>query len=198
MDVTERKLLEEKLAAEALTDGLTSLANRRAFDEALKLETRRTSRQSMALSLVLIDVDRFKLYNDTLGHPAGDECLRAVARVLGGVVGRPGDLVARYGGEEFVFLLPATDAAAAMLVAEKARLAVQALALPHADSEPLGVVTISAGVATGLSTPIAGEIDPTWLVETADGALYRAKAEGRNRCFAAPRRAFLETPRQVA
>jgi diguanylate cyclase (GGDEF)-like protein/PAS domain S-box-containing protein len=197
-DITERKRLETQLTELARTDGLTELANRRTFDEALVLEVRRASRQSTALSLILIDVDRFKLYNDTFGHPAGDECLRAVAGALDAVVGRPGDLVARYGGEEFVLLLPATDASSAMVVAEKARAAIEALAIPHGANQPSGIVTISVGVATGISTPAAGGIDQGWLVQAADAALYRAKSEGRNRSVAAARRAFRGAPWQVA
>jgi diguanylate cyclase (GGDEF)-like protein len=194
-DITERKRLEAQLTELARTDGLTELANRRTFDEALRLEVRRASRQLTSLSLILIDVDRFKLYNDSFGHPAGDECLRNVAAALDAVVGRPGDLVARYGGEEFVILLPATDAEPALLVAEKARVAVEALAVPHAANQPSGVVTISVGIAT---TPAKGRIDREWLVEAADSALYRAKSEGRNRSVAAPRSAFHGAQSQVA
>jgi diguanylate cyclase (GGDEF)-like protein len=179
-------MLEAQLFAMARTDGLTGLANRRTFDEALAAEARRASRQGLSLSLILVDVDRFKLYNDTLGHMAGDECLRLVARALAGTVGRSGDVVARYGGEEFVLLLPATDAAAAALLGEKARKAVEALAIPHGENQPSGTVTISVGIATGPSGLGEREIDPVWLVETADAALYQAKAAGRNRCVAAP------------
>jgi diguanylate cyclase (GGDEF)-like protein/PAS domain S-box-containing protein len=197
-DISERKRLEEELTTLARTDGLTGLANRRTFDTALGLEARRASRQSMALSLILIDVDRFKIYNDSFGHVAGDECLRCVAGAIAGIVGRSGDLVARYGGEEFVLLLPATDATAALMVAERARLAVAALAIPHGANGPSGVVTISAGVATGTATPEVSEIDRAWLVEAADAALYLAKAEGRNRSVAAPQRLTDDACRQVA
>jgi diguanylate cyclase (GGDEF)-like protein len=163
-------------------DGLTEIANRRAFDEALALEWRRCCRAETPLSLAMVDIDCFKDYNDHYGHRRGDECLRLVARALRESVHRAGDLVARYGGEEFALLLPAMDAEHAAAFAEMVRARIQALAIPHATSGVAPAVTISAGVAT-LVPPRAAV--PGSLVEAADRALYRAKRDGRNRVEAA-------------
>ncbi|MDO9712203.1 diguanylate cyclase [Paracraurococcus lichenis] len=179
-DVTERKALEGRLAALARTDGLTGLSNRRAFDEALALEWSRARRESTPVSLLLLDVDRFKLFNDTYGHPAGDACLRAVAGAVAAAVHRPADLVARYGGEEIVVLLPNTSAAGAEMLAEQVRAAVEAVGLKHTANLPLGVVTVSVGAATAL--PAADpDLFAEALVAAADAALYSAKHSGRNR-----------------
>lgn len=165
-----------QLAALSATDGLTGIANRRRFDEVLASEWSRAARNRQPLALVMLDVDFFKLYNDHYGHLAGDDCLRHIARVLAANFHRTGDLVARYGGEEFVLLAPVRDAADALHIAETARRALAALALPHAGS-PFGLVTASLGVA--LHVPTAGEaID--LVVQQADQALYLAKARGRN------------------
>jgi diguanylate cyclase (GGDEF)-like protein len=161
----------------AMQDGLTGLASRRFFDQTIEQEFRRAARQGRPLSLIMIDLDHFKDYNDDLGHPAGDECLRAVGRVVQGCLRRPGDVAARYGGEEFAVILPDTDAASACALAETMRQAARALALKHARSR-LGVVTLSAGVAS--IAPRPG--NPGWqiLVQQADDALYAAKAGGRD------------------
>lgn len=161
----------------ARTDALTGLSNRRYLDECLAGEVARLVRSGGSLGLILVDVDFFKRYNDTLGHAAGDDCLRKVAGALSGAIQRPADVVARFGGEEFALLLPATTSAGALHVGERVRAAVAALGLPHPHSEP-GHVTISVGVACITPDPA-----PTVrvLVESADAALYRAKGAGRNR-----------------
>jgi len=158
------------------TDAMTGIANRRRFDTALEREWRRCRRAAVPLSLLMIDVDHFKAYNDHSGHPQGDACLRQFARLLVDTVGRPGDIVARYGGEEFVVLLPDVGAAGALAVANKL-----AAALRHADiyhpRSPAGPrLTISIGAAT--AKKLGGE--PAGLVEFADKLLYAAKAAGRN------------------
>ncbi len=187
-DITQRKLLEQQLAVLATTDGLTGLANRRRLDEALTQEWRRAVREGTEVSLALIDVDRFKAFNDRYGHQAGDECLRGIAGALAGTVRRPADLAARYGGEELAALLPGTDACGAGDVAEAVRAAVEALAVPHEGSAPAMVVTVSIGLATAMpqanSDPAVGV---RALLEAADQALYEAKKAGRNRVVAAPR-----------
>ena len=166
----------------AFTDGLTGIANRRAYDEALSREWDRASRDGTALALVLFDVDFFKRYNDTYGHIAGDTCLRSVAEAAQSCVRRPSDLFARYGGEEFVALLPRTDAAAAFAIAEAMCDAVRELHIEHSASS-LGIVSISAGVASTAAKPFA---EPA-LPHAADEALYLAKEGGRNRVAAAGR-----------
>jgi diguanylate cyclase (GGDEF)-like protein/PAS domain S-box-containing protein len=179
-DMTEHKDLEQKLAALASLDGLTGLANRRLFDEKLRDEWARAGRDGTALSLLLIDVDHFKGYNDQHGHQAGDECLISVARIIAGRAQRPADLAARYGGEEFVLLLPGTDAAGCAQVGEHIRQALHDLRLPHAMNPPSKCVTVSLGGATGWPN---GEepTDHTSLIAAADKALYAAKSLGRNR-----------------
>ena len=184
-DVTEAKhqqlrleATESQLRQLAYVDGLTGVANRRHFDEQLQIEWRRCERSGQPLSLLMIDLDHFKLYNDQYGHQQGDACLQAVAQTLRAGLGRAHDLVARYGGEEFVCLLPEIDAAGALSVAESLRTGVQALQLPHASSPVAGVVTISIGAASGVPR---GDGTPTDLLARADASLYRAKSEGRNR-----------------
>jgi diguanylate cyclase (GGDEF)-like protein len=165
------------LDAQARQDALTGLGNRRSFNETLEREFRRAARSAQPLSLVLIDIDHFKDYNDCYGHPAGDECLRLVARTIQGCLLRAGDFAARYGGEEIAVLLPGSDASSAFALAETMRLAVRRLALKQAHQ--LGdVVTFSAGVTTCVPGRTAGEAQA--LVVVADTALYAAKAAGRN------------------
>ncbi|MCS0591569.1 diguanylate cyclase domain-containing protein [Massilia norwichensis] len=164
----------QKLAA---LDGLTGIANRRRFDEAIGVEWQRARRQQSPLALLLCDVDRFKNYNDSLGHPAGDLCLKKAAAVLTGQLKRPADLAARYGGEEFAILLPDTDLAGALKLAEDCRRQLAQLALPHPDGID-GVVTMSVGAAS-VSPATGGSIEA--LVAAADAALYDAKRGGRNR-----------------
>lgn len=159
-------------------DGLTGIANRRRFDETMAREWRRCARARSPLSLIILDVDHFKAFNDHYGHQAGDECLRAVAEVLADQVLRPSDLVARYGGEEFVCLLPDTANDGAVQVAERLRDAVVRLGIPHASSPIAPHVTISLGVATAFPCT---EANPEQLTQLADRLLYQAKRSGRNR-----------------
>ena len=181
-DVTERKALEARLTELAMKDGLTGLANRRAFDEALAREWLRTVSEGSHMSLLLLDIDHFKLFNDSYGHQVGDDCLRAVAAALQVMARQPGDLVARYGGEEIAIILARGDGHAATAAAIEACELVEALAIPHKTSPAsTGVVTVSIGVATAVARP-GGRADvPSALVAAADRALYRAKGAGRNR-----------------
>lgn len=185
-DRLERQLREAKDALEAnnasltslaFSDGLTGLANRRHFENALQRELRIARRNGTSLALVMLDADYFKTYNDLYGHPAGDRCLRSVAAAIESGLRRPGDLASRYGGEEFAVLLPDTDLAGALDVAESIRAGVQGAQLEH-KANPAGVVTISAGVAVLL--PRASDTNPLKLVRDADRALYVAKSQGRN------------------
>jgi len=155
------------------------LSYERRFEEALELEFARAARSGAPLSLLMLDVDYFKRYNDTYGHVAGDACLRQLAQTLKDNLVRPADLAARYGGEEFVALLPDTDPAGARMVAERIREAVMALAIPHAGNGA-AVVTISAGVYTGSAQAGMAADSATVLVERADVLLYQAKQSGRN------------------
>lgn len=158
-------------------DGLTDIPNRRKFDETLEREWLRAKRNAMFLSLILCDIDDFKNYNDCYGHAAGDECLRRIAQALAKVINRPGDLAARYGGEEFGIILSETKKEGAVHLAEKMRLDIEALHIPHEKSCVNAYVTISVGVAAITPT---GDLTPTVLVETADTCLYAAKKGGRN------------------
>lgn len=162
------------------TDGMTNLLNRRALDDALEAETARSARTGAPLSLLLIDVDRFKAYNDTYGHPAGDAALRTVSLHLKACLKRPADMAARYGGEEFVAILPETDEDGAYLVAEAFRRALAEARLPHAGSEK-GYLTASVGVATYGDDNLSRS--PAELLQAADEALYSAKAAGRDRVY---------------
>ncbi len=172
---TELEKARDRLEALAMLDGLTGVANRRCFDQRLETEWRRAQRTHLPLSLLLIDIDRFKKLNDTYGHLVGDECLIEVARTLSAMVNRPADLLARYGGEEFVALLPETDENGARNVAVRMQRALKEKephpALQHA-------VTVSMGGTTWESTP---DSTSEQMVEVADRALYQAKENGRNR-----------------
>jgi diguanylate cyclase (GGDEF)-like protein len=159
-------------------DALTGVANRRCFEETFDLEWRRAERLGAPIALVLADVDRFKAYNDALGHPEGDACLRRVAASFAAAAHRAGDLVARYGGEEFAVLLPGLDRENAVALAEAMRAALAALSIPHPAAPPPGRVTASFGVAAWVPRPGRGR---EGLVAAADAALYRAKALGRDR-----------------
>ncbi|MDR1660825.1 MAG: diguanylate cyclase [Azoarcus sp.] len=160
-------------------DSLTGIANRRRFDETLLREWRRCSRSAMPLSLLMLDVDWFKLFNDHYGHQMGDECLKIVAHTLEETTQRPNDMVARYGGEEFATILPETSGEGAQAVAEAMRAGIENLRIDHAWSSVSQVVTISVGVAT-IIPPREGEAGIHALIKAADDALYRAKESGRN------------------
>jgi diguanylate cyclase (GGDEF)-like protein len=170
------KAQADQLRLLAYIDGLTGVRNRRYLDERLDIELRRAARLHTSLSVVMIDVDFFKRYNDRHGHQAGDDCLRRVAAALGATLKRPGDLLARYGGEEFACLLPDTDLGNARQIAERLRRAVQQLQIVHGDSAVAPEVTVSLGVACSAD---AGEEEQ--LMRRADACLYRAKEQGRNR-----------------
>ena len=172
----ELKRARDQLTLLAATDGLTGLANRRQFDEALAREYSRLARSRQLLSVLLADIDHFKAFNDRYGHVRGDECLQAVAHAIAGATLRAADLAARYGGEEFACILPETDARGARVIAERIRAAVAALAIVHADA-PSGAVTVSIGIASEACRP--GGTGAA-LVMRADAQLYRAKANGRD------------------
>jgi diguanylate cyclase (GGDEF)-like protein len=176
---TEDELRHDRsmFAELAMRDGLTEVPNRRAFEEALEREWRLALRTKQPVSLLLVDIDLFKQYNDRYGHLAGDDCLRSVAGVLQHALRRPSDLLARYGGEEFVLILPNTPGAGAREVATRLCRQVRQLELSHDDS-PTRYLTISIGVASFV--PIDGA-QPEQLISSADGALYAAKRNGRNR-----------------
>jgi diguanylate cyclase (GGDEF)-like protein len=164
-----------KLAQISYLDAVTEVSNRRSFEEELTMEWRRSTRTGSRLSLLMIDIDNFKAFNDTAGHQAGDECLKKIAAVIDEGVRRAGDVVARYGGEEFAVLLPDTDVAGATALAERIRAAVEERNLCHpATQRP---VTVSVGVATASGRD---DGDAAQLVRAADAALYRAKGDGRN------------------
>ncbi|MGY3238703.1 diguanylate cyclase (GGDEF)-like protein/PAS domain S-box-containing protein [Bradyrhizobium sp. USDA 4472] len=179
-DITEQKNLETRLETLAIEDSLTGLANRRRFDERLKEEWARAYRDRTSLGLLMIDVDHFKAYNDEYGHPAGDACLRVVAKIIAAEMQRAGDLAARYGGEEFAMLLPNTDAAGGARIGERIRSAVHGAGLVHASNPAAACVTVSVGGAA--CRPAFERTAGTGaLVEAADRALYAAKDAGRNR-----------------
>jgi diguanylate cyclase (GGDEF)-like protein len=167
-----------KLERLATVDGLTGVANRRLFDNVLAREWARSRRTERPLSLIMIDIDFFKDYNDSYGHLAGDDCLKKVAETLAWLAARTTDLVARYGGEEFAVILPETTADDAASMAKRMRHEVEALCIEHTGSAIGECVTISAGVATAVPDPQAS---PDELVSQADDALYKAKEGGRNR-----------------
>jgi len=159
-------------------DGLTGIANRQSFDECMDREWRRAMREQHPISLIMLDIDHFKLFNDNYGHQGGDDCLKKVAAVIAGSVKRPGDLAARYGGEEFMVVLPDTDVRGATDIAEKLRIEVEVLGVPHEFSATASVVTISIGVA---SLVPGQNMDTSHLIKLVDTMLYAAKHDGRNR-----------------
>jgi diguanylate cyclase (GGDEF)-like protein/PAS domain S-box-containing protein len=175
-DMTEEKAAQIALEQLATRDGLTGLANRRCFDDTLRAEWARAMRQHQPLSLLMVDVDNFKAYNDAHGHLGGDECLKRIASAVASEM-RANDLVARYGGEEFSVILPNQSLKGAAIVAERIRSRVEQLQLAH-GREGGKHVTVSIGAATAIA---ASDADPSQLVATADAALYRAKHMGRNR-----------------
>ncbi|WP_317930086.1 sensor domain-containing diguanylate cyclase [Halioxenophilus sp. WMMB6] len=184
-DISERKKMEDvlmhlnkQLESLSFHDALTGVANRRLYDQSMEAEWARAQRNQLPVSLIIIDVDHFKQYNDVYGHVAGDQCLIKVAETLKGITRRSSDLLARYGGEEFVLMLPDSDRKSALVLAEKCRHAIEALQIPHAGSASAGVVTISAGVSSQVPSEL---LSPTKLFDTADKMLYLAKSNGRNR-----------------
>lgn len=184
-EITERKRDEAALAAShrmlealSLTDALTGIANRRRFDEVLAQEHARHARSGAELSLIMLDIDLFKSFNDQYGHVSGDQCLQKIAQAIAACANRPADLTARYGGEEFVCILPETDSSGAVAIAEKIRREIMALAIPHQESTVAACVTASLGVATMRCAPEGAAGD---IIALADEQLYLAKAAGRNR-----------------
>jgi diguanylate cyclase (GGDEF)-like protein/PAS domain S-box-containing protein len=174
----ELKKLNVKLEHLSLYDGLTGINNRRSFDEYLHKEWKRSLRGGKPLSLLLIDIDYFKRFNDTYGHQAGDYCLQTVAKTLEGLILRPGDFVARYGGEEFAVVLPNTDEAGAEYIAEVLRTGIKNLKIPNCKSKVDEFVTISLGVTT--MTPM-NHSNISELIGKVDSALYTSKKQGRNK-----------------
>jgi diguanylate cyclase (GGDEF)-like protein len=172
------KRYRDYLETIAFIDGLTGVPNRRSFDQHIRAEWQRATRSNTELSLLLIDIDHFKQYNDTYGHQAGDACLTLVAKALSSSVHRPGDQVARYGGEEFVCVLPTTNLEGATQIGATLREAVNFLKIPHKSSSVCGHVTISIGGA--MVTPDQS-IEIGDLISAADANLYKAKQQGRDR-----------------
>lgn len=188
-DISERKQTEQKLLQlqkqlEELSyqDGLTGVANRRMFDNRLQMEWSNAQRNSLPLSLILLDIDYFKQYNDHYGHVRGDDCLKSVGQALSGAAVRPRDLLARYGGEEFVLLLPETDAQAAAQVAERCRQLIRGQNIQHAHSQVAPLLTISLGVGTLVPGPFD---QPEAFLERVDSLLYKAKHQGRDQAVLA-------------
>jgi diguanylate cyclase (GGDEF)-like protein len=184
-DTTERMLVQlelqranGQLAEMSMTDGLTGVANRRHFDQAMAGEWPRSIRQQLPVALLMIDIDYFKAYNDALGHQGGDACLRDVAHILARCAWRPGELLARYGGEEFCILLPGSTLDDAKVVAQRCLDRLAQAGIPHPASPSSQWLTISIGVASGV--PAVGSL-PDALLERSDAALYRAKRGGRAR-----------------
>lgn len=167
----------QELSRISTLDELTGIANRRHFDQVYDKECRRAVRAGYKLSVIFLDSDFFKLYNDTYGHQEGDECLKQIAAAAGSVLKRPGDLLARYGGEEFVIILPQTSVQGALKIAEAIRIAVEQCKIPHSASKIAGYVTVSIGVAGNRLTRLN---EGAKLLSRADKALYEAKSGGRN------------------
>jgi len=171
----------QKLKLMAMKDGLTGLANRHHFDEAIRKEFKRSMRSNTPLSLIMADIDKFKPYNDNYGHQAGDDCLKTVAQLMQSVIKRPGDLVARYGGEEFAIILPETDATAAGIVAELVQQAFDLNKIPHAHSTVADHLTLSLGVAS-IQPEKGQDVSDAihTMIEVADKGLYQVKQQGGN------------------
>ena len=178
--IAGRKLTKayEIIQRQAVFDALTGIPNRHSFSQRLLAEYNRSKRNSSPLSIIMGDVDHFKLFNDTYGHSEGDSCLRSVAQAIEKSLKRPGDFCARYGGEEFIIILPDTTISGAAAIAEEIRKNVEALRIPHEKSQPYGVVTISLG---GASRETHNTMSHEELLKQADSALYIAKNKGRNR-----------------
>ena len=179
--IRAEEALEEsnrKLEILSITDGLTGIANRRYFDEVLVLEHARHARSDSELSLLMLDIDHFKEFNDRYGHVKGDECLRQIARAIADSATRPADLPARYGGDEFACILPETDRNGAIAIAEKIRCGVMDLTIQNRDSNVSDYVTVSIGVMT---VKCSGDVSAPDIIAQVDELLYRAKSCGRNR-----------------
>lgn len=176
---SQRELKDSNIALKKITqmDGLTGVANRYCFDSFISNEIKRTTRDNTSISLIMIDIDFFKKYNDRYGHLTGDECLRKVANAMKDALHRPSDLLARYGGEEFVVTLPSSNKEGAYILAEKLRKSVENLKIEHRDSEPGKIVTISLGVFTASANE---KNTAKAMIARADKALYQAKHNGRN------------------
>ena len=171
------ELANQKLQRLVSLDGLTEISNRRHFDECLLNEWSRLGRDKQPLSLIMIDIDYFKAYNDAYGHLVGDRTLKTIAQTIALIVKRPGDVVARYGGEEFAVILPNTDVQGAKQVANKIARQVSQLAIPHKSSKLGGQITLSIGIS---SMVVSRDKSPEFLLSEADEALYLAKNQGRN------------------
>ncbi len=187
-DISERKAIElelreanHKLEILSNIDGLTQIANRRCFDFHLQIEWLRLMREFRPISLILVDVDKFKQYNDYYGHLVGDDCLLRVAQAMQQVISRSSDLLARYGGEEFAIILPNTNLEGAIVVAEKIQQEISLLNIPHAYSKVKPIITVSLGIASIIPN---SELKPDELVARADRELYYAKQQGRDRISA--------------
>ena len=185
LEQQNRKLLQElarknrELERLSLLDGLTGIPNRRWFDKVFSREWLRSARKSEPVALMMIDIDYFKRYNDTYGHPAGDECLRKMAKTMEQTLRRPGDFLARYGGEEFAAVLPNTNAENAVSVARKMHTCISQLQIVHSSSDTSGCVTVSIGISSVI--PLHGTSASSCLIALADKALYLAKEKGRSR-----------------
>lgn len=184
-DITLQKQVEEqlrqvnsKLEELSMLDGLTNIPNRRAFDQRIDEEWKKMIRTQKPLSLVMFDIDHFKLYNDTYGHMQGDECIKQIVKITKRILHRPSDFIARYGGEEFIIILPETNQEGAFTIVEKIRKAIQTAAIVHVNSKVIPYVTVSLGIATVFPSL---ETNYTELLIAADDALYKAKNKGRNR-----------------
>lgn len=188
----ELEARNRELAALVHIDGLTKIANRRYFDQYINQEWKKMRRKKGCISLIFIDIDEFKLYNDFYGHQAGDECLKQVARLLAQVSQRPGDLAARYGGEEFVMLLPDTDVSGAEYIAKKIQKSLRELEIPHVRSTVSSIITCSMGVACCMvSDPV---FSTELFIRMADEAMYQAKTQGRNKFIVSEKNSFTAKP----
>ncbi|MDX1598332.1 MAG: sensor domain-containing diguanylate cyclase [Marinobacter sp.] len=177
-DITDRKLAEQQVRRLSRVDALTGLANRRSFDQTLHHEWQRAIREGQPLSLAMLDIDHFKLINDTYGHPEGDACLKKVAQTLTGFTNRPGDSCARYGGEEFALIWSNTSEEQATELANRLRQAVADLRIPNEASPTSPWLTVSIGISTVIPSV---EMDEDRFITQADRSLYQAKKNGRNR-----------------
>ena len=192
-DITKRKEVESQMKAlvkqleiekntaqrNAITDSLSGLFNRGYFDKILRAEFFRLMRSGGPLSLIMLDIDHFKNFNDTYGHLAGDKCIQMISKTLKDIGGRASDVAARYGGEEFILILPETNSQGAKIMGERIRRAIEGLAIPHEASETAKTVTVSVGIVTMYPSELASAEQ---ILKLVDEALYEAKETGRNRC----------------